>query len=137
MNIKSKYRKTVIYKYDIEGNYISCYTTCVEAGKKNFLYPRVIEKCCRGELKSAGGFQWRRVKPNTHTKNIGKLNTGNGNKYLPTKVSQYKEDGTYIKTYPSIRQAAKELGIDPKNIREVLNGHQKRAASYIWKKEEN
>ena len=134
MDIRSKYQKTVIYKYTLDGKFVSSYSTCVEAGKENYLYSRVIEKCCRGEHKSAGGFQWRRVKPGHPTKNIEKVSTGNGNKYLPTEVEQYDENETYIKSYPSIRSAAKSIGIDPKDIREVLNGHQHKAGGYIWKK---
>ena len=128
------YKKSVIYKYDLSGNFVSMYSTCVEAGKDNYLYPRVIEKCCRGEIKHAGNFQWRRVKPNTSTtKKIGKLKASTTYKYLPVEVEQYSIDGEYIKTYPSIRKAAQEVNIDPKNIRQVLKGIQKTAGGYIWK----
>lgn len=136
MNIRSKYQKSVIYKYTLDGRFVSSYSTCVEAGKKNYLYPRVIEKCCRGEHKSAGGFQWRRVEPGHSTRNIEKLSTGNGIKYLPMEIDQFDINETYIKSYPSIRSAAKDIGIDPKDIREVLKGHQKRAGGFIWKKKE-
>jgi len=134
MKPKTKKIKTVINKYDLNGQYICSYETCVEAGKKNFIYPRVIEKCSRGELKSAGGFQWRRVRANAKIKNIRKLKSDTINKYLPIEVNQYSLDGEFIKKHPSIKRAALEIGIDSKNIREVLKGKQKTAGGYIWKK---
>jgi hypothetical protein len=48
-------------------------------------------------------------------------------------VKQYKLDGTYIKTYPSIREAARVLKVDKKCIRECIKGKQKTCKGFIFK----
>lgn len=111
------------------------YRSCSEAGKKNYIYPRCIEKCCRGELLSVGDFLWRRVAPNSPKTNIPPLNRDD---FVipsgPIRIGKYDLDGNLIKEYPSIKAAAKELGIDPKSIRQAVKGRQKTAQGYIWKK---
>lgn len=48
-------------------------------------------------------------------------------------VSQYTADGSYVRTYGSIREASRETGIKPKNINRVCLGQRKTTGGYIWK----
>lgn len=48
-------------------------------------------------------------------------------------VVQYSEDGEYIATYSSARDAQKELGIGYKLISAVCNGSKRIAHGYIWR----
>ena len=48
-------------------------------------------------------------------------------------VSQYKLDGTYIKTYPSIREASRMLKVDKKCIYACIKGKQKTCKGFIFK----
>jgi molybdenum-dependent DNA-binding transcriptional regulator ModE len=42
-------------------------------------------------------------------------------------------DNTFIKEWPSIKDAASELGIDYRRISECVCGRNKTAAKYKWK----
>lgn len=132
--IRLHYRKSLIYQYSLSGEFINSYPNCVVAGKENYLYPRVIEKCTRGELLSAGNFIWRRVLPNTSKTNIKIEIKENKRSYSPIKVNQYDLDGNFIKSYSSINEASKNNHIDNKSIREVIKGRQRKAGNFIWKK---
>lgn len=48
-------------------------------------------------------------------------------------VVQYSEDGKYISTYKSARDAQRELGINYKLISSVCNGEKRIAHGYIWR----
>ena len=129
-------RKTIIYKYTLSGKYICSYKSCVEAGKENYLYPRVIEKCTRGELKYAGEYQWRRVDINTPTTDIEPVNM-NVKKYSsPIRVRKLSLSGEILEEYKSINLASKNNNVDNKGIRDCINHKQKTAGGYRWEKVE-
>lgn len=48
-------------------------------------------------------------------------------------VSQFTLEGEFIKTYPSAREAEREIGIDNSSISLCCNGKHKTAGRYIWK----
>ena len=132
--MNNHYRKTQIYKYTLKGEFVCAYSTCVEAGKANYIYPRVIEKCCRGELRYAGEYQWRRVRLNHPTTKIKRLVINSKRSYSPVRVDQYDLDDNYLKTYRSVNEAGRENHISNKSIRDCINGKQKTAGSFRWKK---
>ena len=51
-------------------------------------------------------------------------------------VSQYSLEGKFIKTYPSVREAERQTGINNTSISACCNGKRKTAGGYIWKHEE-
>jgi hypothetical protein len=57
------------------------------------------------------------------------------NETLKKKVNQYSKDGTYIKTYDSISDAARENNSSTGNICAAITGkhRKKNAVGYIWK----
>lgn len=48
-------------------------------------------------------------------------------------IAAYYSDGTFMKKFPSISNAAKELHIERANIRLVLDGRRKSTSGYIFK----
>lgn len=50
-----------IIQYDKNGKYIRHWKSAREACRNLGLYPSNISKCCKGELKSTGGFLWKFV----------------------------------------------------------------------------
>ena len=66
-------------------------------------------------------------------------NYGNRNHYISlnnankTKVNQYSLNGEYIKTYNSIREACKELGIRSSGISNCCANRISKSGGYIWK----
>ena len=55
------------------------------------------------------------------------------NPLLSKEVTQYKKDGTFVKTYASTAEAARTLNSSPSHIAECCNGKRKTAYGYIWK----
>lgn len=64
--------------------------------------------------------------------NLHKFIIGLGNSYT-RKIGQYDLDGNFIKEFPSIVSASKELNMSKSNIRGVLINYRKTAKGYIWK----
>ena len=57
-------------------------------------------------------------------------------KALCKRVKQYSLDGEYIKTWTSIVEAARELGIDNSAIGKCCKGKYKSAGGYLWRMEQ-
>ena len=58
-------------------------------------------------------------------KNLGKKRS------LP--ILQFSKDGTLIKEWPSLRDAARQLGIFQSSICACLKGHYKSAGGFVWR----
>ena len=121
-----------VNQYDLEGNYIKTFNSILEASNEIGVLGEVISRCCkrRKQSKSAGGFQWRYV---DDCDDIGKIiyeeKCG-----IPKKVNQYNKNMELIKTWNSISEAAKELGLNTSNIINVCKGgKQKTSGGYIWR----
>ena len=50
-----------VVQYDLEGNFIKEYPSAAEAARENGYRADVICWCCRGKLKTAYGFVWKRI----------------------------------------------------------------------------
>ena len=55
----SKSLSTPILQYTKDGEFIKEWTSGIEASKVLGIHPGNITTCCKGKLKSAGGFVWR------------------------------------------------------------------------------
>ena len=55
------------------------------------------------------------------------------NGYGSKKVSKYTLDEQFIKTYPSIAQAARENNCAGSNIRNAISGKYAQCAGYVWR----
>ncbi len=110
--------------YNLDGKFVRTYKSARAASKSLHLHPRTIEKCIRGESKTAKGMLWRRFNDNNVPAEIEPLG-----KRITTisarPIALIDENNQIIKTYPSIRKASIENKIDPKSIRDVLNGKSK------------
>ncbi len=123
--------KYIYRKYDIDGVFIAQYNSLEEASKSINVKPVTIAKACKGLQNTAGGFQWRKCENESYPTNISKVQEKKiSNGALP--IYQIDSDGVIIKKFDSIQAASKEIGVDSKNIRCVLNGIQKKAGGYYW-----
>ena len=48
-------------------------------------------------------------------------------------ILQCLDDGTVVKEYPSASAAAREIGVNPKSIRDAATGRQKHSGGFCWK----
>ena len=51
-----------VSQYDKNGNYLASFVSSASAGKLTGIYKSGINDCCRGKLKSAGGYVWKFTK---------------------------------------------------------------------------
>ena len=66
----------------------------------------------------------------TRNKRVSKILT---NGILSMKVDQFSKKGEFIKTWPSIMQVERELGIDNSSISKCCKGKNKSAGKFIFK----
>lgn len=112
--------KKVVLQYDLFGNLIKEWETLKDI--KGF---GNVSHCCRGEIKTAGGFIWR------YKDEFFDLGLDNLISEKLKSVNQYDLLGNYIKTYISISQAEKENNTT--NIASCLSGKYKSSGGFIWK----
>lgn len=119
-----KASKYVVACYTLDGELVKIYPSARKAALSRNLYPRTIDRCIRGDVKTVKNLQWKRYLVNE----------------VPTTIEPYKkqailrkakpigkldEFGNIIETYPSLKQAAKANNIDPHSLRDLLNGKYK------------
>lgn len=110
-----------VYQYDLNGNFIKEWNSCLEAYKNlGFGYSQISSKIKRGNP-VCGKYQWSRVK-------VDKM--PNRNIYInKKKVGQYTPSGKLIKIYDSVRECRKDFG----NVSRVLSGKATNCKGYNFK----
>lgn len=127
--IKKFYDKTQIDYFATFCNEV-CYLIPVEMCKVMRTFTMDEEKSKTAGRLFAGDFIGEKVLENFK----------NGIEYREkkTEIRQYSLDGVLINTYPSIREAARQIGGESKDgkISEVCNGKRKTAYGFVWERVE-
>lgn len=133
---EERVNREVILQYDLQGNYIGKHKSCIEAAKVVGVASNSIRKAIIGERKSSGGFIWKRVQENDPIElsvpvdwNIKKTNDGKAYPIIQLSINQ-----TVIAEFDSVSDASDKTGISVRAIKGCVNGHQKTAGGYLWKK---
>lgn len=104
-----------ILQYDLDGNYIREWESIVDA-QREIQYGTDICEVCKGELLTAGGYQWKYKTSDIIVENIGSAESKNKKK---KHIYVYDLDGNYISDYYGISSAVRSLGINNGNVRSV------------------
>ena len=131
---------TVIRQYDLDGSFLKEFDTLIESSNTVGVGVSSIQKCVSGQRKTAGGYIWIREKRNDKPLNktdvlntIRKESTHTPGENTCKPVAKINiNTGEIIEVFPSIKSAAKSVGINPSGIRDVLNGKQKTAGGFFW-----
>lgn len=87
-----------------------------------------ILDCANGRLKTFDGYIW------IFKEDYSNLNINDRQKtYKVTPVEQYDKNNNYLKTFDSIAEAQKYLGIKESHISDCCSGKRKTDHGYIWK----
>lgn len=124
----NRYRAKSIIQYDSDGKFIRTWDCAMDIEREIGINHGNIGKCCNGNMKSAGGYQWRYDKGNYSDIKPVKIND------RKIKIYQYDLDGAYIKTWDSAFTINKELGYATSNIKKCCNGKIYSAYGYRWSK---
>ena len=127
----NRYRAKSIVQYDLNGKFIRTWGCAKDVEKEIGIHHSNIGKCCNGNMKSSGGFQWRY--DNGKYSNIDPVKINDRR----IKIYQYDLNGKYIKTWNSVSQINKELGYATSNIGKCCKGKIYSAYGYRWSKSYN
>jgi hypothetical protein len=125
-----------VNQYDLSGNFIKFWTTITEASKTLNISDGGICDVAKGKGSTAGGFMWRYSKDYPENKNIEPVVI---NKRKFREIDQLSLDGKLIKTWPTIREAAKNMPpLFSNNENAIINRLKRRfttkeAFGFIWK----
>ena len=130
----STYPKTsVIASYSLEGKLQKTYRSAKDASIDLGVYIRSVDKTMR-QSTSLKGFIFKRYESIDKVENVISAYQKVEISQERVKVARVDNEGKIIEQYPSIKSASKENNISPKQIRECLKGHQKKAGGHYWKK---
>lgn len=128
MNSYNCNRKPVL-QYSLKGEFIKEWESIHAPSVKLNIHISSVFKCCRGEIKTGGGFIWRYKTdgyPSTIEIGIKYINPGKA-------VYQYTLDGKFVKKWNKAIDITKELGICYKKVSACCTGRRKSVEGFIWK----
>lgn len=115
--------KKVVYQFDLQGNYITYYKSLHEAYDKTKIDYKAISQVCLGKCAQAGGFYW------SYKKHFD----FNPKKVRKVAVACYTKEGTFIKSFTSITEAAKEYNVGISTLSQCISGRKKYCAKVRWR----
>ena len=125
LDIKSENKKqergTLIYQYDLEGNFIAEYKGMPSAKKALGIKSDIYKAIKLG--RTAGGFQWSFQK-------FDKISPVQYKSGKAKKVGKFDEQGNLIKEYSSLTKCKEEEG---SGVIHVLNGRDDNHKGFIYK----
>lgn len=113
-----------ITQYSIDGKKLNTFESSGMASHFTGIDSNLILDVCSGNKKTSHGFVWR-YEGDAFEKFDSKNNS-------EIEIDQYSKDGKYIRSYKSIMEASRHVGIHASNIGAVLNGMAKSAGGYFW-----
>jgi hypothetical protein len=122
----AKKRKSVA-QYTVEGTLVREWSSGNEASKFLNISGGDISMCCKGKLKSSGGFIWIHKVGETQAK----ISVGNVNNEKP--ILQFSKEKVLIREWKSAKEASEILQIDRGNISACCKGRYKSAGGFFWK----
>lgn len=142
----------IVLQYSLNGDFIKKYENATIAAKENNINHSQICGCCREELKSAGGYQWKynnkndnkiplKIEPYKRHNKEKKIKEKRMTKkevsdYLSTiksiKINQYTLNNIFIKTYNSAMEAHNLDGFCNSTIGKCCKGEKEFYKGYKW-----
>jgi hypothetical protein len=115
----------IVHKYALDGTFIETFPSKLNACIICGLNQTNLSNAISGKIKQTGGFMWSADKIDKLTPFDGRLRT--------TEVHQYKLDGTYVATFPSMESARRAVGLKSgASIYYAATGRKFTAAKFLW-----
>ncbi len=122
-------------QYASNGKKVASYLTINDAARATNVKSSCISEALSGKLKSAGGFIWKKGWTKEQIDLDGyRFGEALRAENRQVKVKQYSLHGQYLATFPSVKSAAKHVGIAPSTLSSHLGGRGKQAGGFRWKK---
>ena len=128
-------------QFDPGGTFIREYPSIIEAAKERNIIKSGILSCAVKKIKSFGGFQWRFkeevVKKKKDRKKIFIKPVRTAPLYYSRAVCQFKQDGKFVREYPSIYEASKKTDTTRSLIFLWASKKMKKRDGYLWRFKED
>jgi hypothetical protein len=123
-----------VSQYNAKGKRVATYLTMSDAARATGIGRGEISVAANGKQKSAGGYIWKKSWGKAKI-DLSKYVFGETLRAqrLQKKVKQYSAAGKYIQTFPSVKEAAKAVGLTPSSISTALDKEGRVAKNFIWK----
>jgi hypothetical protein len=135
---RSMHRKKLIgqklTQYSAKGKRVATYLTIADAARETGISSGDLSETLKGKQRSAGGYVWKKGWGNP-TIDIRGYQFGEKWRALRREkpVKQYCHKGKYIRTFPSVKEAAKQMGITASAISTAINREGSLSKGFIWK----
>lgn len=122
-----------VTQYKMNGERVAIFPTLHDAAKSTGIAGSEISKVIENKRASAGGFFWKKdycepfVDLSVHV--YGEILRA---KRRQRPIIQYSPSGNVMRTFSSIKEAARVVGVNPTSISGALTGKQKTSAGYKW-----
>ena len=121
-----------VRQYSKNGEFIQEYKNVTLASLEVNAQIGSILSCCKGISKIAADSIWRYAWEELTEEHLAWCNEPNGSKHK-RRIVQYLKDGTFIRTYESVGEAAKISGISRVSISAVCGGQKESVKGFIWR----
>jgi len=122
-----------VTQYKMNGERVAIFPTLNDAAKSTGIAANQISIVIENKRASAGGFFWKKgycepfIDLSAHV--YGEILRA---KRRQRPIVQYSETGNIMRTFSSIKEAARVVGVKPTSISGALTGKQKTSAGYKW-----
>lgn len=122
-NNPSSIHEKVVYQFDLQGNYITYYHSLHEAANKVGICYQTINQVCLKKQAQAGGFYWSYKKRFDFDIKLMKK----------AAVACYNDFGEFIRSYDSVRDAARDKNVSHTAILNCIKGKTKHCSKLRWR----
>lgn len=124
-----------VSQYSMKGKYLRTFPSIRVASKVTGVSESGIISVVKKRQLSSGNFVWSYSKVAfIDVATIRKTNQLNRQKLVGQLVSQYDLKGKRLAIYPAITVAADQSGVGTSDISAVVNGRQRSAGGFVWRK---
>lgn len=126
-NLAHNTRRTAVFQFTTEGEFVQQFTSIRQASKETGILPSGIVNCCKGVNATSGGFVWGYTKDFPgYTKPQGVWNK--------RAVDQYTLEGVFVSSYDSSMEAERQTGINNGDINGCVRGGASclTAGGFVW-----
>ena len=117
-------RSIPVNVYDIDGNYLTTYKSIVEAEKATGVDNSNITATCKGKYQQSSGYIFRYANDTREVKKV---------RCRTKPVNMYSLSNEYIRSFKSIKEASRVMGITDTHITDACRGKYSHSGGYIWR----
>lgn len=118
-----------VFQFNLDGTFVEEYPSAAKASEKTGIVRADIQRCCKGKIKTAGGYQWTYNKSDDMKPVKGRYDRVSETLHKP--VILFNPDGTVGSKHNSVEAAAKFLGVSAGCVSDCCRGKQKTTGGYI------